>query len=159
MTTKAQLQARNKELEAQLKELSQDKSYGGLTRPALEIEHRKRSDECQYVVFIDLNKVHELNAVHGQEKMDEMIRTAFAMTVRDTDLILFGRWKSGDEVAFLVKGDPQGFIVRLHNDLSTNGLSAMMDYARIENNDLIAAVKIASDKVFAAKKLRGGTSR
>ena len=91
--------------------------------------------------------------------MDEMIRTAFAMTVRDTDLILFGRWKSGDEVAFLVKGDPQGFINRLHSDLNTNGLSAMADYAKIENNDLIAAVKIASDKVFAAKKLRGSTSR
>ena len=159
MKTKAQLQAQLKQLEAELKELSQDKAYGGLTRPALEIEHRKRSDECQYVVFLDLNNVHALNELHGQDKMDEMIRTAFAITIRDTDLILFGRWKSGDEVAFLIKGDPQGFMSRLHNDLNTNGLSAMADYASIENNDLIAAVKIASDKVFALKKLRGITSR
>jgi hypothetical protein len=159
MTTKAQLQARNAQLEAELKELSQDKAYGGLTRPALEIEHRKHADKCQYVVFADLNKVHELNAEHGQDKMDEMIRTAFSFTIRDADVILFGRWKSGDEIAFLVSGNPDGFIARLHNNLHDNGLSAIADYAKLENHDLIAAVKIASDKVFAAKKARGITSR
>lgn len=147
---------RNEQLQADNDKMKLDSAYGILTRPGLEIEYRNLTGEM-YAVFIDLDKIHELNNKHGsQEPVDKMIRRAFKM--RHDDLLLAGRWKSGDEIVFIVKTDPDGFSTRLQSNLKRHGLSATCSAAKIENHDLQTAVNVAMKKVYAAKKSnhRGG---
>lgn len=133
------------------KRLSHDKAYNVLTRPALEIEFEHRAPAGDvYAVFIDLDGIHELNKLHGSyERVDAMIRRAFKM--RSGDLLLSGRWKSGDEVVFIVRSDPTGFIDRLQRSLKKNGLSATCAAEKIVNHDLGVAVSAAMKKVFSMK--------
>ena len=159
MNTLEQLQAQIEQLRTENSTLKHDQAFGILTRPGLEIEYRKLTGDL-YAVFIDLDGIHALNEKLGSYgPVDAMIRNAFSMRRDDLMLVIAGKWKSGDEVLFIVKADPDGFIARLHSDLSANGLSASAAYAKIENNDLFAAVKIASSQVATAKKSRGIQSR
>jgi hypothetical protein len=159
MTTLEQLQAQIDQLKAENKALMHDSAFGILTRPGLEIEHRKLTGDL-YAVFIDLNGIHDLNTKLGSyEAVDALVRKAFSMRRDDMVLAIAGKWKSGDEICFIVRADPAGFIARLQSDLAANGLSAMAAYARIENNDLIAAVKVAAKQVAVEKKARGITGR
>jgi GGDEF domain-containing protein len=137
-----------KELLAELAELKNDKAFGILTRPALEIENRKVNNAVA-VVFLDLDGVHGLNDELGHDEVNRRIKSA--IHVRCDDLILSGRWYSGDELAFVVKGDPQGVADRLMNGLKRNGLSATIAYAPIQK-ELEQAVNEAKRKVEAAKK-------
>lgn len=159
MPSKAALIEELERLRAENEFLSRDRAYGGLTRPGVEIEHRKRAQECQYVVYLDLNKVHTLNHLHGESQVDRMIRGAFEFHIRERDLVVFGRWKSGDEIVFLISGDPDGFTGRLHENLDQNGLSGISAYAQIIDQDLVGAVDKASEDVRAAKNARSVESR
>jgi len=159
MNTLEQLQAQIEELRNENNTLKHDNAFGILTRGGLEIEYRKLTGD-QYAVFIDLDGIHALNEKLGSyEAVDALVRNAFASRRDDLVLTIAGKWKSGDEILFIVKADPDGFIARLHSDLAANGLSATAAYARIENNDLFAAVNIASSQVAAAKIARGITGR
>ena len=148
---------RIEELEADNAKMKHESAYGILTRPGLEIEYRNLQGEM-YAIFIDLDKIHDLNDKHNgvYESVDKMIRRAFAM--RHDDLLLAGRWKSGDEIVFIVRADPEGFIGRLQRSLNKNGLSATCSAEKIEDHDLIGAVNKAIQRVYAAKKQnqRGG---
>ena len=153
MTTFEQLQERIEELERENAELKLNPAYNILTRPALVIEHRKIAKLAgeHYVVMIDIDFLHELNEEHGsQEPVNAIIRRAF--NFRDDDLLLKGNYASGDEIAWIVRSNPDGFITRLSANLSANGLSATMTWERIENDDLLAACERAIQKVYAAKK-------
>jgi len=159
MTTLAQLQARIDELETENNTLKYDAGFGILTRGGLEIEARKLTGDL-YAVFVDLDGIHALNEKLGSyEAVDALVRKAFSMRRDDLVLAISGKWKSGDEVLFIVRADPDGFIARLHSDLAANGLSAMAAYARIEDNNLFAAVKVAAKQVAAEKIARGITAR
>lgn len=148
------------ELEKEIEQLKQDKAYGGLTRPGLDIEHRKNADQCQYVVFIDLNYIHSLNAELGEPKVDEMIKSAFSFAVREHDIVVnFGRVESGDEEAFLLRGDPEGFIRRLYENVRSNGLDGIAAYAEIKDHDLISSIETARSIVREEKKKRGVVGR
>jgi hypothetical protein len=149
--TKTELLLEIARLKDHVKHLSHDKAYNILTRPALELEFDQRAPEGDiYAVFIDLDKIHELNKIHGSyEKVDKMIRRAFKM--RAGDLLLAGRWKSGDEIVFIVRSDPAGFIARLQRSLAKNGLSATCAFEKIIDNDLGKAVSAAMKTVFALK--------
>lgn len=158
-TTLEQLQAQIDQLKTENNTLKHDSAFGILTRGGLEIEARKLTGEL-YAIFIDLDGIHALNEKLGSyEAVDALVRKAFSMRRADLVLAIAGKWKSGDEVLFIVRGDPDGFIARLHSDLAANDLSAMAAYAKIENNDLFAAVKIAAKQVAAEKKARGITVR
>lgn len=142
MTTKAQLIA-------ELNELKNDKAFGILTRPALEIEHRKASNAAA-VIFLDLDGIHALNESLGHEQVNRLIKRA--IKIRHNDLMLSGRWYSGDELAFIVKGNAQAIASRLMESLKRNGLSATIAYAPICKK-LEKAVNQAKRKVEAAKKI------
>jgi hypothetical protein len=136
--------------------LKQDSAYGILTRPALEIEYRKL-DEDAWLIFIDMDQIHALNEKYeSYEPVDKMIRRAFQ--ARAKDFILAGRWKSGDEIVFIVRTDPDGFIFRLQHSLKKFGLSATCNAQKIKGNDLVGAAQRAVRIVYAAKKAdnRGG---
>ena len=160
MTTFEQLQERIEELERENAELRHNPAYDTLTRQALVIEHRKIAKLTgeHYVVMIDIDFLHELNEFHGsQEPVNAIIRRAF--NFRDDDLLMKGNYASGDEIAWIVRSDPDGFMSRLSESLISNGLSATMAWERIENDDLLAACERAIQKVYAAKKERGSSGR
>jgi len=139
-------------LRAENEHLRFNKNYGTLTRQALELEHRKLTGD-KFVVMIDIDYLHQLNDKYGsQEPVNEMIRNAFDF--RDDDLLLKGNYASGDEVAFVVRSDPDGFMVRLQASLMKQGISATMAWEKILDDDLLGACKRAIDRVYELKKMR-----
>jgi len=135
------------QLLTELAELKHDKSFGILTRPALEIEHRKQSDAVT-VIFLDLDHIHNLNEQIGHEAVNRRIKKA--LRIRSNDIVLTGRWYSGDEIVLLIKGDVTGTLNRLQNNLTKNGLSATIATAPL-TKQLHKAVDAAKSKVEAAK--------
>ena len=152
--------------QTELEQLWHDKAYGVLTRPAIEIEYNRRSaGQIHWVIFLDLDNIHNLNSQFasdtedGYSKVDEKVRAAFA-SVRSTDLLVAGRFKSGDEVVFLIAGDPERFCERLQTSLNEQGLSATMAYTQ-PLQDFETTIKQAAIQVKRAKKknLRGRVIR
>jgi len=140
-------------LQSENEELKLNSNYGILTRKGLEIEHRKLTGS-RIAVMIDIDYLHQLNDQYGdQEPVNELIRSAF--NFRDDDLLVSGNWASGDEIAFIVRANPEGFMFRLAASLANYGLSATMAYEPIIDNDLLTACQRALQKVYAAKKTRG----
>lgn len=116
-----------------------DKAYGIYTRPALEImfERRIRQGERSWAVLLDIDGIHNINAQYatsdsdGYAYTDNLLRTAFErVQIRSTDLACMGRYKSGDEIACLlrIQGNPQQFCERLLGELRAQGLSATLVY-------------------------------
>lgn len=136
-----------KQLLAELEELKNDHAFGILTRPAFEIEHRKVKAGAA-VIFLDLDHIHGLNEAIGHEAVNEKIKRA--INIRSEDLILSGRWYSGDELAFVVKGNAQAVADRLLQSLKENGLSATIAFAPLGN--LKEAIEEAKAKVEKAKR-------
>lgn len=143
----------------EIKSLWSDKAYGIYTRPAIEIIYNRRAaDEIHYLILVDLDNIHNLNSQYataesdGYDIVDGFIRAAFS-SVRDTDLFILvapGRYKSGDEVAFLIRGDPVKFCERLQESLNEQGLSATMAWteplADFEATAKTAAIKVKKQK-------------
>jgi GGDEF domain-containing protein len=136
------------ELLKELAELKQDKAFGILTRPALEIEHRKQT-QAAAVIFLDLDKIHNLNERIGHEAVNRKIKRA--VNIRHDDLLLSGRWYSGDELVFLVKGNAPAMAERILNSLKKQGLSATIATAPL-TRQLTKAVEKAKAKVENAKR-------
>lgn len=155
MPTIEQLQARITELETENALLSQDVAFGGFTKQAFFLEFERRKESGQYFVFIDLDNIHGLDRELGETKVDEMIHSSYSFALRESDLVVFGRVEGGDEEGFIIKGDPEGFVTRLHASLNANGLSGIADYTTIENHDLNAAIEKTRANVTAAKNARG----
>ena len=75
------------------------------------------------VVYADLDRLHEANEHLGHDEVDRRMRHALA--VRETDVVIAGRWLSGDELVFLVPaGDGAKTAKRLQITLKAVGLSA-----------------------------------
>lgn len=166
MTTMQELQEKLERLERENAELKADHAYGGLSPAGLRVEFRNITEDDLFVIGLDLDGIHALNEQHGSyEPVDQMIFAAFHdFHFRSDDLVikslvLFGRHKSGDEIAFIVRGNPEGFIQRLYTALNNHGLSGIADFEQILNRDLQSALIKAFDKVIAAKTLRGSKSR
>jgi hypothetical protein len=161
-----ELQDKLERLERENAELKADHAYGGLSPAGLRVEFRNLSENDLFVVGLDLDGIHDLNnALGSYEATDQIIRSAFTdFDFRSDDLIInnlviFGRHKSGDEIAFIIRGNPEGFIHRLYVALEKHGLSGIADFEQIQNRDLQTALVKVFDKVLAAKNLRGKVSR
>lgn len=137
-----------------------DKSYNVLTRPAIEITFNRRSKSIDWVVFIDLDNIHNINTAHavdgknGYAITDALIRRAFEGVIRKEDLFTCthaGRHQSGDEVVFYINGDPDVFCARLQQCLNEVGLSATMSYCQPKETYEETLDECAA-KVQAAKK-------
>lgn len=139
-------------LQAENAELKYNPNYGILTRQGLEMEHRKLTGP-RIAVMIDIDHLHELNARYGdQEPVNALLRAAFDF--RHEDLLISGNWASGDEIAFIIRSDPEGFMFRLAASLASHGLSATMAYEPIIDGDLLTACRRALKSVYSAKNKR-----
>lgn len=142
------------EIEQENSTLRTNPNYGTLTRQALEIENRRLSGD-HYVVMIDIDYLHRLNAEHGsQEPVNDMIRRAFDF--RHDDLLLKANYASGDEVVFLVRANPEEFMRRLAESLGREGITATMACERLsDGDDLLDVCDRAIRRVYKIKARRG----
>ena len=132
--------------------LAHDSTYGCYSRQGLELvmwpQIRRKA---RYVVFADIDGMHELNEAHGYDEVDRRIRNA--LKVRSSDLAATGRWYSGDEIVWIIsEGDPYGLAKRLVKSLEKQGLTATFSVAAVVSEKLSVNVNKAAVKVQAAKK-------
>lgn len=152
-----EMQAYIKTLEEKVSRLSIDPSYGILTRQALELEVSGRSGEVKFVAFLDVDYLHSFNEKFGHEEANNRIRRA--LHFRSTDKVVSGgKWYSGDEVAILLSGDPEGFCHRQEQAFAAEGMSITIAWVEF-TGDLIADVNAAKKVVFERKAARGVTGR
>ncbi len=105
-------------------ELSWDDAFGMWTRRAFLQFCRLMPRGRRAVVFLDLDRMHELNGRLGFAEVDRRVRAMFAIPFRRSDLV--ARWYSGDEIAILLDGDPAAAavkIVQLQRAAAAQGLS------------------------------------
>lgn len=142
------------ELEQEVAFLRVNPNFETLTRQALEIENRRiKGRRC--IVMIDIDNLHKLNDVHGsQEPVNVIIRRAFDF--RFDDLVLKANYASGDEIVFVLRADPEGFMSRLSERLEGEGLSATMAFEWLsDGDDLKEVCDRAIGRVYELKKKRG----
>ncbi len=151
-------------LEDLVKSLSWNDRFGCYTRPGLEqYIWSQISETAKYVIFIDVDDMHELNERHGYEGVNEIIKKSLGM-LRATDYIS-GQWFSGDEFAVFVTDDPTRgdsnpieLCERLRASFKLNGASATFGIAAVHSQELIEVVRPAFELVQNAKKAdRRGT--
>lgn len=146
------LQAYIKRLEEDNAKLSIDPSYGILTRQALEIDLAPREKEIRFVAFLDIDYLHDLNEKIGHEEANKKIRRA--LHLRASDVILSGKWYSGDEIVILLSGDPMAFCERLQAAFNDEGMSITIFFAPYTGK-LLEDVEKAKSEVFRMKAARG----
>lgn len=151
-----ELQKEIEELKATIEKLSQDSSYGILNRPALDLELRRVEDRVRFVAFLDVDYLHSFNSQYGHEEANNRIRRA--LQVRSDDLLLSGRWYSGDEIVILLSGDPEGFSERLKNNFISEGMSVTIAHVKYTGN-LPRDAAEAKSEVDRAKAARGSGDR
>jgi GGDEF domain-containing protein len=155
-----------------IRQLAWNESFGCFSRAGFEkwiwpqIQERAR-----WIIYFDLNNLHELNAAHGYERVNQMINLGLSV-LRWTDFVA-GQVMSGDE--FLVcmlependpseesqrkRLDPQALMERLKDSLSRAGLTAVFSIVPVESSDLMTVLKPAIEHVFAIKQNRSRSRR
>lgn len=149
---KKQLLERLAAIEAENELLKTHKPYGILNRQGLEIERRKIEREARYAIFGDIDNMHGLNRLHGYETVNEMIKSA--LQIRHDDLLLTGLWFSGDEIVFIIKGNPESFCQRVTASFEAQQMGITLAYSEIIDNNLNQAIDGAAASVQAAKSDR-----
>ena len=153
-----------KQLENLVKSLSWNDRFDCYTRPGLEqYMWSQISGTAKFVVFIDVDDMHELNIRHGYEGVNQIIKDSLGI-LRATDFIA-GQWFSGDEFAVFVtdnlkrgESNPQELCERLRTSFNDHGASATFGIAPVTSQDLSLVVRPAFEMVQNAKKAgRRGT--
>jgi GGDEF domain-containing protein len=123
-TNVEELHKKIEDLQKKIDELSRDAVYGVWTRPAFLQFCKVMPRGVRAVVFLDFDRIHELNGLVGYKEVDRRINNSLNINLRSSDLI--ARWYSGDELVILFDGDLE-FASRKINELRakscSNGLS------------------------------------
>jgi len=90
-------------LREEVKRLNHDDAFGILTRQGL-IASCTAEPGKKAVVFLDFDRIGDLNKELGYEEVNSRIKETFQQSIRQSDVLL-GRWYSGDECLVLVDGD------------------------------------------------------
>lgn len=144
---KKELAEKRKEIEF----LSTDKAYGVLTRPAVELRLKElQSDKTVYFVYADLDRFKAVNDKYGKAGANGRVFRAL-LSVRQSDVVISGRWFSGDELVFAIRGDPVAFANRLQKNLKAEGLSATIAVVRSGRNYLSSLLR-ADAAIMNAKQ-------
>jgi GGDEF domain-containing protein len=140
-----------------LEQLARDDAYGCYSRQGLELVVWPRiADKARWVIFADIDDMHQLNTRLGYAEVDRRIRVA--LQVRSSDVMATGRYFSGDEIVWVISnGDPEGMIKRLASNLAQQGLSAVFASSPVTSKMLTENVASAAARVQEAKKQKGNT--
>src|SRR5690349_14942372 len=105
-----QMQARIEELEQANQKLQQEKEilawndgYGCFTRQGFEkLIWPSIVDHAKWIIFFDVDNMHELNQEHGYEGVNAIIKKSLSMRPGD---FMAGQWFSGDEFILVITDD------------------------------------------------------
>lgn len=145
------------ELQTLVNALAWNDGYGCYTRAGFEkMVWPQISGKAQYIIFFDIDNMHELNEQHGYDGVNELINQSLAM--RETDYMA-GQWFSGDEFIVVITDDltrlhpsnPIEFACRLAEIFKENGVPATFAVAPVISTDLYTNVAPAHHKVQEAK--------
>lgn len=104
--------------ESKIIDLSFDKSFGILTRGALEKTISRL--KCPFnAIFIDFDSIHVLNNEMGYEKVNAIFRDMFSAFENKNSVV--GRWFSGDEIV-MISSTPVQTISRFETHAKEYGL-------------------------------------
>lgn len=138
--------------------MATDSTYGCFSRQGLElVAWPTMASKARFVIFADIDGMHQLNTQYGYSKVDERIRKALKARVGDATAT--GRWYSGDEIVWVIsRGDPAGMVERLKSAFAKQGLSATFAIAKVTSRKLSTNVNKAAKEVQAAKSaVRAGS--
>ena len=119
---------------------------------------RKQPREIQrFLIFIDINNLHDLNNRYGYEEMNRRIRRLLAVPIRSSDCFV-GKFFSGDEVLCVTgihREDAEAIVRKLGESAAANGLSFTCEIGVWNTEEAIteAALKLA-EKNLKAKAVR-----
>jgi GGDEF domain-containing protein len=148
------------ELKARVRRFAWDPAFGMYTRAALLAMSGSELRGRKSVVFLDLDRVHELNLLYGYAEVDRRIRAAFSSNTRRSDMWA-ARWWSGDEVLLVLDcgvGQVTAVVERLAHSAQEQGLSFTHAIGEWDSNgeELTSVVEHLSTQVLAQKAQRGG---
>jgi GGDEF domain-containing protein len=112
------------ELQEKVEELSRDDVYGIWTRAAFLQFCKVMPRGVRAIVFLDFDRIHDLNETIGYQEVDKKIRSTLDAGFRASDLV--ARWYSGDEIVILFDGDIElanKKMIELKESALRNGLS------------------------------------
>ncbi len=112
------------ELQKKIDELSKDDVYDIWTRAAFLQFCKVMPRGIRAVVFLDFDRIHDLNEMIGYQEVDKRIRATLNINFRVSDLV--ARWYSGDEIVILFDGDldfANKKMSELRSSAGNNGLS------------------------------------
>lgn len=148
----SEAEAKIADLEALVKVLAYDETFGVTQRPAIQNEMRGKVSFARHIVFADVDKMHEANDALGYEEVNR--RISKAVNLRFSDVLLRARWFSGDELVFVLTGNnPEGFCKRLSAAFKKEGLSVTALSRKFSGN-LESDVAALAEDVKAIKMSR-----
>jgi len=106
MDSQEKLNEKIEELQQRIRELSRDDVFGVWTRAAFLQFCKVMPRGKRPIVFLDFDKIHDLNDKLGYSEVDRRIREILSIPFRSSDII--ARWFSGDEIVILFDGDFEG---------------------------------------------------
>ena len=137
-----QLVRENLKLRDQNTELAWNDGYGCYTRQGFEkLIWPTIADNARWIIFFDIDKMHDLNAQHGYENVNAIIKKSLAMRGSD---FMAGQWFSGDEFIVCITDDdpkrgeskPIEFCMRLADVFQMNGAPATFVIAPVISDNL-----------------------
>ena len=150
------------ELEERVRTLAWDSAFGMYTRPALLAMRGRELRGRKSVVFLDLDRVHELNLLHGYAEVDRRIRAAFSSNTRRSDMWA-ARWWSGDEVLLVLDAgtaQTDAVVSRLAQSAKEQEISFTHAVGEWDGDaDGLTAVVERLSTLVLAQKARRGVSR
>ena len=149
------------ELEERVRRLAWDPAFGMYTRAALLAMSGRELRGRKSVVFLDLDRVHELNLLYGYAEVDRRIRAAFSSNTRRSDMWA-ARWWSGDEVLLVLDSETdqtEAVVSRLAQSAKEHELSFTHAVGEWDGDadGLTAVVQRLSIQVLAQKARRGAS--
>jgi hypothetical protein len=147
---------KDKDLNKLVQELAWNDGYGCYTRGGFEkMIWPQIAPIAKWIIFFDVDNMHELNAEHGYEGVNAIIKKSLAM--RETDYMA-GQWFSGDEFIVCITDSPDrdlsnpiGFAMRLAEIFRENGAPATFAIAPVRSSVLFESVTPAYQAVQKSK--------
>lgn len=145
------------ELQDLVNDLAWNDGYGCYTRSGFEkLIWPQIQDEAKFIIFFDVDDMHGINALHGYDEANELIKESLA--VRGSDYMA-GQWFSGDEFIVVITDDPtrlhesnpMEFAARLREIFFEHNISATFAVAPVISTDLYTNVAPAHQLVQEAK--------
>jgi len=146
------------QLEELVQSLAWNDGYGCYTRAGFEkIIWKYIESKARWIIFFDIDNMHDLNDRHGYAGVNAIIKKSLAM--RETDFMA-GQWFSGDEFIVCITDDdplrdisnPVEFCMRLAKIFQENGAPSTFAIAPVRSSDLFANVAPALELIQDAKR-------